>query len=70
MKTERLLQSGILNSGEPRHYASWDLPTRPRLVMTALDPSPRPIPFRRARSAASRVAKRSLWASLFRGRVA
>jgi len=32
MKTERLMQSGILNSGEPRHYASWDLPQVPRLT--------------------------------------
>lgn len=31
MKTERLMQSGILHSGEPRHYASWDPPQVPRL---------------------------------------
>lgn len=31
MKTERLMQSGVLNNGEPRHYASWDLPELPRL---------------------------------------
>ncbi|MFO7725039.1 MAG: hypothetical protein R6V45_05765 [Oceanipulchritudo sp.] len=31
MKTERLMQSGILNSGEPRHYASWEAPRIPRL---------------------------------------
>lgn len=31
MKTDRLLQSGVLNSGEPRHYASWELPQVPRL---------------------------------------
>jgi hypothetical protein len=35
MKTERLMQSGILNSGEPRHYASWDPPTVPRLSGSA-----------------------------------
>ena len=31
MKTERLMQSGILNTGEPRHYSSWDIPEIPRL---------------------------------------
>lgn len=34
MKTERLLQSGVLNSGEPRHYASWELPQVPRLDLS------------------------------------
>jgi hypothetical protein len=33
MKTERLMQSGILHSGEPRHYASWEMPQVPRLNM-------------------------------------
>ncbi len=32
MKTERLMQSGILHTGEPRHYASWDPPQVPRLT--------------------------------------
>lgn len=31
MKTERLMQSGVLNNGEPRHYASWETPQVPRL---------------------------------------
>ncbi len=31
MKTDRLLQSGLLNNGEPRHYASWNLPEVPKL---------------------------------------
>lgn len=31
MKTERLIQSGILNNGEPRHYASWEQPQVPKL---------------------------------------
>ena len=31
MKTERLMQSGILNSGEPRHYSSWSMPEVPKL---------------------------------------
>ena len=34
MKTERLLQSGLLNSGEPRHYASWNIPEVPKLHIT------------------------------------
>jgi hypothetical protein len=33
MKTERLMQSGILNTGEPRHYSSWETPQIPRLNM-------------------------------------
>lgn len=33
MKTDRLMQSGILNTGEPRHYSSWELPELPRLNM-------------------------------------
>lgn len=33
MKTERLMQSGILNNGEPRHYSSWETPQVPRLNM-------------------------------------
>jgi hypothetical protein len=33
MKTERLMQSGILHSGEPRHYSSWETPEVPRLNM-------------------------------------
>ena len=33
MKTDRLLQSGVLNSGEPRHYASWEPPQVPKLNM-------------------------------------
>jgi hypothetical protein len=31
MKTERLMQNGILNTGEPRHYSSWEMPALPRL---------------------------------------
>jgi hypothetical protein len=31
METERLIQSGILNNGEPKHYASWSLPEVPKL---------------------------------------
>lgn len=31
MKTKQLMQSGILNTGEPRHYASWTLPQVPKL---------------------------------------
>lgn len=31
MKTERLMQSGILNNGEPRHYSSWSPPEVPKL---------------------------------------
>lgn len=34
MKTERLMQSGILNNGEPKHYDSWSLPEIPKLDMT------------------------------------
>jgi len=34
MKTERLMQSGILNTGEPRHYASWEAPRIPRLEVS------------------------------------
>ncbi len=34
MKTKRLMQSGVLNSGEPRHYASWELPQVPRLNLS------------------------------------
>jgi len=34
MKTERLMQSGVLNRGEPRHYASWELPQVPRLNLS------------------------------------
>ena len=33
MKTDRLMQSGILNTGEPRHYSSWESPELPRLNM-------------------------------------
>jgi hypothetical protein len=33
MKTQRLMESGVLNSGEPRHYASWNLPQVPKLNM-------------------------------------
>lgn len=31
MQTERLIQSGILHNGEPRHYASWEPPQVPKL---------------------------------------
>ena len=31
MKTKNLMQSGILNTGEPRHYSSWSLPEVPKL---------------------------------------
>lgn len=31
MKTKQLMQSGILHSGEPRHYSSWSLPEVPKL---------------------------------------
>lgn len=31
MQTERLIQSGILNNGEPRHYSSWSPPEVPKL---------------------------------------
>jgi hypothetical protein len=34
MKTDRLMQSGILNSGEPRHYASWNVPEVPKLILS------------------------------------
>jgi hypothetical protein len=34
MKTKRLIQSGILNTGEPRHYSSWTLPQVPKLNMS------------------------------------
>lgn len=34
MKTERLMQSGILNTGEPRHYSSWEAPRIPRLEVS------------------------------------
>ena len=37
MKTERLMQSGILNSGEPRHYSSWNPPEVPRLNIAGSD---------------------------------
>ena len=33
MKTERLMQSGVLNTGEARHYRSWDEPQVPKLNM-------------------------------------
>ncbi|MGC9450303.1 MAG: hypothetical protein ACP5I4_02555 [Oceanipulchritudo sp.] len=33
MKTEQLMQSGVLNSGEPRHYSSWNIPQLPKLNM-------------------------------------
>ena len=36
METERLMQSGILNTGEPRHYASWDTPQVPRLNLSVV----------------------------------
>lgn len=35
METERLIQSGILNSGEPKHYASWSLPEVPKLEISS-----------------------------------
>jgi hypothetical protein len=38
MKTERLMQSGVLNNGEPRHYASWDVPQIPRLNLAGHGP--------------------------------
>lgn len=31
MKTKRLMQSGILQTGEPKHYSSWSLPEVPKL---------------------------------------
>jgi hypothetical protein len=31
MQTERLIQSGILHTGEPRHYSSWAPPEVPKL---------------------------------------
>ena len=34
MKTKRLMQSGILNTGEPRHYSSWNVPEVPKLNMS------------------------------------
>ena len=33
MKTERLMQSGVLNEGEPRHYSTWHSPQVPKLSM-------------------------------------
>ncbi|MEX0330019.1 MAG: hypothetical protein AB3N64_01225 [Puniceicoccaceae bacterium] len=33
MKTKRLMQSGILNTGEPKHYSSWSPPEVPKLNM-------------------------------------
>jgi predicted metal-dependent hydrolase len=34
MKTKQLMQSGILNTGEPKHYSSWNLPEVPKLNMS------------------------------------
>ena len=34
MKTDKLMQSGMLNNGEPRHYSSWSLPEVPKLKIS------------------------------------
>lgn len=39
MKTKPLMESGILNNGEPRHYSSWDLPELPRLNRIGMVPT-------------------------------
>ncbi len=35
METQRLIQSGILNTGEPKHYASWSPPEVPKLNISS-----------------------------------
>lgn len=57
MKTERLMQSGILNTGEPRHYASWDIPEVPRLnmAMTSVNGSIGEALYRRQKAHAPKV---------------
>jgi hypothetical protein len=35
MKTKLLLSKGILDDGDPRHFAAWDFPGPPRLTATA-----------------------------------
>jgi len=56
MKTERLMQSGVLNSGEPRHYASWDIPQIPRLNM-AVSGSIGEALYRRQKAHAPKIAR-------------
>lgn len=56
MKTERLMQSGILNTGEPRHYASWEPPQVPRLNL-AVSGSIGEALYRRQRAHAPKVAR-------------
>lgn len=56
MKTERLMQSGILNTGEPRHYSSWDVPETPRLNM-AISGSVGEALYRRQKAHAPKVSR-------------
>ena len=60
MKTERLLQSGVLNTGEPRHYDSWTLPQVPRLN-TVLDGTMGEALYRRQKAFAPKVAHERGW---------
>ena len=54
MKTERLMQSGVLNNGEPRHYSSWSPPQVPKLNM-ALEGTLGEALYRRQRAHAPKI---------------
>lgn len=56
MKTKQLMQSGILNTGEPRHYASWSVPEVPKLDMS-INGSLGDALYRRQRAHAPKVGK-------------
>lgn len=56
MKTEGLMKSGVLNNGEPRHYASWETPELPRLNM-AVNGSVGEALYRRQRAHAPKVSR-------------
>jgi len=56
MKTQRLMESGVLNTGEPRHYSSWEMPQVPRLNM-AVNGSVGDALYRRQRAYAPQVSR-------------
>jgi hypothetical protein len=69
MKTERLMQSGILNSGEPRHYASWDPPTVPRLNASAPAAGVNAVLSRRQRARGAAPEARRIFLGAFLDRI-
>lgn len=71
MKTKRLMQSGILNTGEPRHYASWSLPEVPKLNVPAAGSITDAL-YRRQKAHAPKVSRGTggwlqIWHSLRKG---